>query len=50
MSVSGPLRQKMNQKQMKSYNEVDPKYDLENVKKAISKEINDNEGQILEIY
>ena len=27
---------------MKKYNEVDPKYDLENVKKAISIEINKN--------
>ena len=27
---------------MKNYNELDPKYDLENVRKAISKEINNN--------
>ena len=40
--VSGRLIQEINQKQMKSYNEVDPEYDLENVKKAISKEINTN--------
>ena len=40
--VSDRLIQEINQKQMKNYNEVDPKYDLENVKKAISKEINKN--------
>ena len=40
--VSDRLIQEINQKQMKNYNEVDPKYDLENVKKAISKEINNN--------
>ena len=37
--VSDRLMQEINQKQMKNYNEVDPKHDLENVKKAISKEI-----------
>ena len=40
--VSYRLIQEINQKQKKNYNEVDPKYDLENVKKAISKEINNN--------
>ena len=40
--VSDRLIQEINQKSMKNYNEVDPKYDLENVKKAISKEINNN--------
>ena len=40
--VSDRLMQEINQKQMKIYNELDPKYDLENVKKAISKEINNN--------
>ena len=40
--VSDRLIQEINQKQKKNYNEVDPKYDLENVKKAISKEINNN--------
>ena len=40
--VSDRLIQEINQKQMKKYNEVDPKYDLENVKKSISKEINKN--------
>ena len=40
--VSDRLIQEINQKQKKKYNEVDPKYDLENVKKAISKEINNN--------
>ena len=40
--VSDRLIQEINQKQMKHYNEVDPKYDLENVKKASSKEINKN--------
>ena len=40
--VSDRLIQEVNQKQMKDYNEVDPKYDLENVKKAFSKEINNN--------
>ena len=40
--VSDRLIQEINQKQMKTYNEVDPKYDLENLKKAISKEINNN--------
>ena len=38
--VSDRLIQEINQKQMKNYNEVDPKYDLENVKKAFSKERN----------
>ena len=40
--VSDRLIQEINRKQMKNYNEVDLKYDLENVKKAISKEINNN--------
>ena len=40
--VSDRLIQEINQKQKKNYNEVDPKYDLENVKKAISKEVNNN--------
>ena len=40
--VSGRLIQEIDQKQMQNYNEVDPKYDLENVKKAITKEINNN--------
>ena len=40
--VSDRLTQEINQKQMKNYNEADPKYDLENVKKAISKEMNNN--------
>ena len=40
--VSDRLIQEINQKQMKNYNEVDPKDDLENVKEAISKEINNN--------
>ena len=40
--VSDRLIHEINQKQTKKYNEVDPKYDLENVKKAISKEINNN--------
>ena len=40
--VSDRLIQEINRKQMKNYNEVDPKYDLENVKKAISKERNNN--------
>ena len=40
--VSDRLIQEINQKQLKNYNEVDPKYDLENVRKAISKEINNN--------
>ena len=40
--VSDRLIQEINQKQMKNYKEVDPKYDLENVKKANSKEINNN--------
>ena len=35
--LSDRLIQEINQKQMKNYKEVDPKYDLENVKKAISK-------------
>ena len=40
--VSYRLIQEVNHKQMKNYNEVDPKYDLENVKKATSKEMNNN--------
>ena len=40
--VSDRLIQGINQKQLKNNNEVDPKYDLKNVKKAISKEINNN--------
>ena len=40
--LSDRLIQEINQKQMKNYYEIDPKYDLENVKKAISKEININ--------
>ena len=40
--VSDRLIQEINQKQTKNFNEVDPKYDLENVKKATSKEINNN--------
>ena len=40
--VSDRLIQDINQKSMKKFNEVDPKYDLENMKKAISKEINNN--------
>ena len=40
--VSHRLIQEINQKQLKNYNEVDPKYDLENVRKVLSKEINDN--------
>ena len=47
--VSDRLIQEINQKQMKIYNEVDPKYDLENVKKAISKEKTITAGQISEI-
>ena len=38
--VSDRLIQEINQKQMKNYNTLDPKYNLEYVKKAISKEIN----------
>ena len=40
--VSDRLIQEISQKQMKNYNEEDPKYDLESVKKAISKEINNS--------
>ena len=40
--VSDRLIQEINQKQIKNYNTVDPKYHLENVKKAISKEIDNN--------
>ena len=40
--VSDCLIQDINQKQIKNYNEVDTKYDLENVNKAKSKEINNN--------
>ena len=38
--VSDRLIQDVNQRQTKKYNKIDPKCDLENVKKAISKEIN----------
>ena len=34
--VSDRLIKELNQKQVKNYYEVDPRYDLENVKKAIS--------------
>ena len=40
--VSDRLIQEAKQKRTKSYNEVDPKYDLENVKKAINKETNND--------
>ena len=40
--VSDRLIQEVYQKQMKYYNGVDPKYDLENVKKAIGEKINNN--------
>ena len=40
--VSDRLMQEVNQKQTKEYNEEDPKYGLENKKKALSKEINNN--------
>ena len=40
--VSDRLIQKLNQKQTQGYNEVDTENDLENVKKAISKELNNN--------
>ena len=40
--VSDPLIQEKNQKQMKNYNEIDPKYDLEYVRKALGKETNNN--------
>ena len=40
--VSDRLIQEISQKQTKDYNTVDPKYDLENVTKAISKEKNNN--------
>ena len=40
--VSDRLKQEINQKQTKNYNKIDPKYDLENVKKAIGKEKNNN--------
>ena len=40
--VSNRLIQEINQKQKKNYNEIDPKYYLENVKKAISNEKNNN--------
>ena len=40
--VSDRLIQEINQKSMKNSNEVDPKYDLENAKRAISNEINNN--------
>ena len=40
--VSDRLIQEINRKQMKNNNEVDPKYDLENVEKATSKEKNNN--------
>ena len=40
--VSDRLIHEVNQKQMKKYNTIDPKDDLENVKKAVSKEKNKN--------
>ena len=40
--VSDCLIQEINRKQMNNYNEVEPKYDLENVKKANIKVINNN--------
>ena len=40
--VSDCLIQEVYQKQTKNCNEVDLEYDLENVKKAINKEINNN--------
>ena len=40
--VSDRLTQEINQKQMKNYNEVDLKYDLDSVKRAINKKINNN--------
>ena len=40
--VSDRRIQEINQKQMKKSNEVNPKYDLENVKKAIGRETNNN--------
>ena len=46
--VSYRLIQEKNQKQMKINNEIDPMYDLENVKKAIIKEIKKTAAQILE--
>ena len=38
--VSDRLIQEVNEKQIKDYNTVDPKYDLEKIKNAISKEMN----------
>ena len=43
--VSDRLIQEINQKQTSNYNEADPKYDLDNVKKAIRKK---TAGQIFE--
>ena len=40
--VSDRLIQETNQKATKNYNEIDPKYDLQNVKEAKSKEMNNN--------
>ena len=40
--VSDRLIQEVNRKQTKDFNKLDPKYDLENVKKAINTEINNN--------
>ena len=40
--ISNCLIQDVNHKQTKKYNEVDPKYDLENVKKGKTKKINKN--------
>ena len=40
--VSDRLIQEVNRKQMKNYYTVDPRYDLENVKKAIGKKLNNN--------
>ena len=40
--VSYRLIQEVNQKQVKNYNEVKPKYDLENGKKAVSKDLSNH--------
>ena len=40
--VSDRLIQEIKPKQMKNYNKVEPKYDLEKVKKAKNKEVNNN--------
>ena len=40
--VSDRLIQEVNQKQTKNFNEKDPKCDLENVMRSISKEKNNN--------